>query len=113
MACTRQYSRLKKRRNYVLKTSDGKAVAAVALGVCRLESGEEYVYILTHELAHKNTVLAKCDVLQIDSTDFLHEVEESKEAIVIEIEKVKKKLSCFDVVDKTYICELINVQEGD
>lgn len=114
LACTRQYSRLQKRRNNVLKTSDGKAVAALALGVCRLvSSGQEYVYILIHELAHKNTILARCDVLQIDSTDFLHEVEESEEDIVIEVEKVKQKLICFDVIDKTYICELVNIQEGD
>jgi Transposase family tnp2 len=113
MACTKDYSRLKRRRNFVFNTNKDKAVIVYSLGVSKNENNEEAVYILVHELQNKNVILASDKNLQITSADFLQEVDELEQDIIMNVEELSQKLCCFNVLDKMYITELVNVLEGD
>jgi hypothetical protein len=113
VSCTKKYVRMKKRRNYVFKTSDSRYFAVHELYLCSLQDGEKVVYSVGVYLNKNNEKLAWDDEHQIDSTDFLDSITADSEESFINVELLQEKMFCFDVQDKTFVTPLVNIREGD
>jgi len=113
VACTKNYTRMKRRRNYVFEDNQRTALAIHDVMVCSFVNGDQRAYAVGKKLKKSEEKIAWDDELLIDSRDFIHCITEDDDMVVLNVECLSEKLVCFDVEEKTYICKLVNTLEGD
>jgi Transposase family tnp2 len=113
VACTKNYLRMVKRRNYVFKTNDGRYIAVHEVFLLSFEDGDQKVIAVGPFLNRNNEQLAWDEVVNVNSTEFVDSVTEDNDTSVVNVETLMEKLFCFDVEEKTFVTPLVNIFEGD
>jgi hypothetical protein len=107
-----QYSRLQRRKNCAFLTSDNRIVEIQCLLRVSSHHGEHLV-AQCHLLKPTNRIFCKDSEIRISNLDVLNEVVKTDSAIFVKCEKLKRKCAYFQVQDKWFTSELVNVFERD